>query len=78
MNKFYYKLVAKGKKTKVIIADQLIDCKDIFDKESIDSLFFSKPKYVYAKDEDTARIKIQDKLTNVKWTGFVLLNVGVH
>jgi|LGVE01.1.fsa_nt_gb hypothetical protein len=78
MNKFYYKLIAKGHKSKVMIAKNLVDCKDIFGKETIDSLFYSDHKYVYANNEETARIKIREKLTNVKWQGFTLMNVGVH
>ena len=65
MKKFFYVLMAKGHKT---------IGKDSKDKDIVRAgIYYSKPKHVMAKNEDVARIKIHERLTNNKWTGFRLL-----
>jgi hypothetical protein len=60
--KWYYRLMTKGYIEKR------------YKKEEVrwNVPHYSKVKYVYANDEDTARAMIRSKLKN-KWTGFRLI-----
>ena len=73
MKKWYYRLIAKGYKTQIMIRGKLVNIKDISDKEKWNVPHLSKVKYVYEPNEDIARASIREKLTNNKWTGFVMM-----
>lgn len=60
--KWYYKLITKGIRTK--------HYKDKSVEWNVP--YYSKERYVFAPDEDTARNMIREKLKN-KWTGFRLI-----
>lgn len=69
MNKYRYRLMCKGLQRVVIIAGQQY----VLPKGSEWRVpYYSEEKYVYAKDEEMARIEIRTKLKK-KWTGFRLL-----
>lgn len=66
MKKWYYRLLCRGKRTQISIKNKLYDV-------DYNVPFLSPIKYVVANDEDVARASIRVKLTDYKWTGFVLM-----
>lgn len=75
MKKFYYRLLAKGYKTQFRIGGQLISTEELLGEEKVDSVYYSKRKYVVANDEDVAKALIREKLGR-KWKGFQLEKVN--
>ena len=63
MKRYYYKFMARG--------FNVVSEGDSEVKREI--VYYSKTKYVMARNEEVARIDIHNKLTNHKWTGFRLL-----
>ena len=75
MERFDYVLITKGYKEKVRLAGKVYDCEDIFGKEKIDTLYHSKPRKVYAKNQEMASAEVQRSL-GTKWTGIRWLHFG--
>ncbi len=65
--KFFYRLLAKGKQHKAFIGGQLRDV-------NWDCIYPSEVKYVFANNEEEARKQIREKINSSgKWHGFVIL-----
>jgi len=72
--KFYYRLMAKGQKTHLMIAGQLISATKLFGKPHIESIYYSKEKYVFATELSVAMNEMYNQL-GTKWSGYRLSSV---
>lgn len=66
--KYFYRLLAKGRKRKALIAKKLYNV-------DWDAIYPSQVQYVYAKNEEEARQVLREKINrSAKWHGFIILD----